>query len=125
MGIAAVDGHVVTGGKHHHQFSGYSSIKGSLLQGAGHDHPILGEENDITQLCVCLCSKTHTLIDGIYLIPGQSPERVPSGGEADETDGGPRMERHVVRGSLQPYFLRGVCGKRQIQKYEYFLYIRS
>lgn len=118
IGIAAVVGHVVTGCKHHHQFSGHSPIKGRLPQSTGHDYPILGEWKSY----VCVCSKTHTLIDHIYLIPGQSPCRVPSGGEADEMDGGPRMERHVMRGSLQPYFLRRVCCKREIQKYDFGQY---
>lgn len=71
---------------------------------------------DLTQLCVCVCVATHT---HIYLIPSQSHCWVPSGGETDETDGGPRMERHVVRGGLQPYLLRRVCCQGKIQKYDF------
>lgn len=116
IGIAAVDGHVVTGCKHNHQFSGHSPIKGGLLQSSGHDCPVLGEGERISHYSLHLCSKTHTLIDHIYLIPCQRHCRVPSGGEADETGGGSRMERHIVRRSLQPYLLRRICCNRKIQK---------
>lgn len=68
---------------------------------------------------MCVCVAKHTLIFRSYLIPGQSPCWVPAAGEADEADGGPRMQRHVVRGGLQPHLLRRVCCKRKIAKYDF------
>lgn len=123
FGITAVSSHVVTCCQDQDQFSGHTSIKGCLPQCISHDPSVLKQKERMSHREVCVWSRecnTHIHTVHINLEPGQSPCGIPSCGEADETDCGPWTMGGVLRTSIKPYLLRGICCKWMNQEFEFW-----